>query len=192
LTSPRQGTLQRWWFTPDYDCVRLAADRLAMELVGQAVQLQTEDKVILPGGLLANKAAPNAASQQFTAGFTKKYPELAAKTPIYAQLRNLIDMSVAAAFIKKEAFYARAGWRLETWGNEQTFKVRGKPTPEKAPCVANSRWKGNRLLTPAGGGVDIQPAQAFEPSRLLKDEKGELYKAHQQAAKLPAGRWWWD
>jgi hypothetical protein len=192
LSSPRQGTLQRWWFTPNYDCVRLADDRLAMELVGQGVQLQTEDKVILPGGLLADKPKPNAASEQFTAGFTKKYAELAAKVPVFAQLRNLVDMAVAAAFIKKEDFYGKSLWRLETWSDEQAFKVRGKATPAKAPCVANSRWKGNRLLTPAGGGVDIQPALAFEPQRLLKDEKAEVYKAREQAGTLPAGRWWWD
>ncbi len=188
LSSPRQGTLQRWWFTPDYDCVRLADDRLAMELVGQAMQLQTEDKVILPGGLLANKAAPNAASQQFTAGFTKKYPELAARTPVFAQLRNLVDIAVAAAFVKKEDFYGRAGWRLETWGDEQVFKVRGKPAPAKAPCIANSRWKGNRLLTPAGGGVDIQPAQAFDPRRLIEGRKGRAVQgppASGQTARRP-------
>ncbi|MBC7851997.1 MAG: DUF1598 domain-containing protein, partial [Pirellulaceae bacterium] len=43
LDSPREATLQRWWFTPDYDCVRASEDRLAMELVGQGVKLQTED-----------------------------------------------------------------------------------------------------------------------------------------------------
>jgi hypothetical protein len=192
LTSPQQGTLQRWWFTPNYDCVRLADDRLAMELVGQGVQLQTEDKVILPGGLLADKGKANPAAEQFTSGFTKRYPELAAKVPVFAQLRNLIDMSVAAAFVKQEDLYGKAGWRMETWGDEKTFKVRGEATPAKAPCVATSRWKGNRLLTPAGGGVDIQPSMAFEPQRVLKDEKADLYKARQQAAKLPPDRWWWD
>ena len=43
LDSPREATLQRWWFTPDYDCVRASEDRLAMELVGEGVKLQTED-----------------------------------------------------------------------------------------------------------------------------------------------------
>jgi hypothetical protein len=192
LGSPLEGTLQRWWFTPNYDCVRLSDDRLAMELVGQGVQLQTEDKVILPSGELANKAKPNRASEEFTAGFTKKYPELAAKTPIFAQLRNLIDMAVAAAFLKQEDLYGKSGWAAETWGNEQTFKVQGKPSPAKAPCVANSRWKGNRLLTPAGGGVEIQPAKALVAERILRDEDSRVRKAHEKNAKLPSDRWWWD
>jgi hypothetical protein len=192
ISSPQQGTLQRWWFTPNYECIRLADDRLAMELVGQGVQLQTEDKVILPTGQLADKAKANRASEEFTAGFTKQYPQLAAKTPIFAQLRNLIDMAVAAAFIKQEDFYGKSGWAMETLGDEAVFKVGGKPSPAKAPCVANSRWKGSRLLTPAGGGVDIQPAKALEAERVLRDEDSRVSKAREQAAKLPPDRWWWD
>ena len=51
------GALQRWWFTPNYECVRVARDRLGMELVGQGVQLQSEDKVIGPDGRLLNEGA---------------------------------------------------------------------------------------------------------------------------------------
>ena len=35
VTSARNGGLQRWWFTPNYDAVRITEDRLAMQLVGQ-------------------------------------------------------------------------------------------------------------------------------------------------------------
>jgi hypothetical protein len=188
----RMGTLQRWWFTPNYECVKLSDDRLAMELEGQGVQLQTEDKVILPGGLLANAAKPNKASEQFTAGFTKRYPELAARVPVFAQLRNLIDMAVAAAFIQKENLYGKSDWRMETWSDEKTFKVRGKPTPEKAPCIANSVWKGSRLLTPAGGGVDMQPDKAFGREFVKSDQDGELSGSREKESKLPRDRWWWD
>ena len=34
IRTPRQGTLQRWWFTPNYDCVKVTKDHLAMQLVG--------------------------------------------------------------------------------------------------------------------------------------------------------------
>ena len=57
LSSAPQGTLQRWWFTPDYKCVRLAPDKLAAELVGQGVQLQAEDKLIGEDGSLAAAGA---------------------------------------------------------------------------------------------------------------------------------------
>ena len=34
--------------------------------------------------------------------FTKLYPELAARSPVYAELRNMIDLAVAAAYIQKQ------------------------------------------------------------------------------------------
>src|SRR4029079_2113716 len=34
-----RSAMQRWFFTPNYDCVRVAGDDLAMELVGQGVKL---------------------------------------------------------------------------------------------------------------------------------------------------------
>jgi hypothetical protein len=43
VQSPRMTDLQRWWFTPHYECIRVAADGQAMELVGQGVELQGED-----------------------------------------------------------------------------------------------------------------------------------------------------
>jgi len=102
LGSARHSTLQRWWFTPNYDCVKTSADGNAMGLVGQGVQLQNEDKVIGPNGKLINSAAKaDRASELFTTAFTKKYPEIAAASPVYAQMRNLIDLTVAAAYLRK-------------------------------------------------------------------------------------------
>src|SRR5262249_29658286 len=67
LNSARMSAMQRWWFTPHYDCVKVTDDRLAMELVGQGVQLQNEDMTLGPDGrLFAGGKKPNKASTQFT------------------------------------------------------------------------------------------------------------------------------
>ena len=90
--SASMGTLQRWWFTPNYSCVKTTDDRLSLELVGQGVQLLSESKLVGPDGQLAAAAAPNKASEAFAAGFTRQYPALSVVSPVYAQMRNLIDM----------------------------------------------------------------------------------------------------
>ena len=96
VTTARDSNLQRWWFTPDYDCVRVTPDRLAMELVGQAVQLQTEDKVISPDGRIVDSGAkPGKAAVLFSTSFTRQYSEIARASPVFGQLRNQIDMLVA-------------------------------------------------------------------------------------------------
>jgi hypothetical protein len=174
--------------------VKVTADRNAMELVGQGVQLQSEDKVIGPGGRLINSAArENPASDLYTTAFTKKYPEIAAASPVFAQLRNMIDLTIAAAYLRAEDYYGRAGWDAALLLDNSALPTDTVPTPTKAPCAANAFWKGSRLFSPAGGGVSIDAYQALKKSNLLPDADGRLGSQQRQTtAAAPAGRWWWD
>ncbi len=194
LKQPSQMTLQRWWFTPNYECVKVTKDRLAMELVGEGVQLLGEDKLIgADGSLAAAGPKPGKASELFTTSFTEKYGEIAAKSPVYAQMRNLIDVIIAAAFIRQEDYYGRAGWTLGVFANEDALPVETLVPPRHVDCAVNVLWKGNRLLAPAGGGVSIRPDQALEEGQLIPDADGQLAAQYGKIDLAPAkDRWWWD
>ncbi|HKD37579.1 MAG TPA: DUF1598 domain-containing protein [Pirellulales bacterium] len=193
LTAPPRNGLQRWWFTPNYDCVKVSDDRLAMELLGQGVQLQTEDKVIGPDGTLLDRSGPpNRASELFTQSFTKKYVEISERLPVYGQMRNLFDMAVAAAFMRRQDFYGRAKWQAATLRDERSLPIATLPTPKKVQCVVNAVWRGNRLLSPAGGGVSIVAEEALDDKRITKDADGKLAAREKALAAPPADAWWWD
>lgn len=164
-----------------------------MELVGQGVQRQCETNLVGADGSLAPKGAkPNKASELFTLAFTRKYPQIAAASPVYAQMRNLINLTVAAAYIRKHDFYARAGRSLGVFADEDALPVETQRTPEQAPCAVNSVWKGSRLFTPAGGGVSIRPEEVLSPQRIQSDERGLLARQYNAVEHAPADRWWWD
>ena len=42
--------MQRWWFVPDYKCVRVSEDGLAAELIGNGVKLLNEEEVVTGDG----------------------------------------------------------------------------------------------------------------------------------------------
>ena len=84
--------------------------------------------------------------------------------PVYAQLRNLIDMAIAAAFIQKHDYYGRASWKMEVFGSEEKFPVETYPEPRQVDTAVNVVWKGSTLMTPIGGGVNIQPLEALSAS----------------------------
>jgi len=192
-TSAQHGTLQRWWFTPDYDCVKVTADRQAMELVGLGVQLSSENKQVTPDGQILAAATPSRASDLFAAGFTRKYPELATKSPVYAQLRNLIDLLVAAAFIQQERYCERAGWSMPTLASDSALPVTRMRSPTHVEAAVNVAWKGSRLLAPAGGGVSISAEKALDPKRVRADQDDELAATRQRANTMSkAEHWWWD
>jgi hypothetical protein len=194
LQGASESTLQRWWFTPNYDCLKVTPDGLAMELIGEGVQLLGEDKLIgADGSLSAGGARPGKASELFTTGFTRKYPEIAEASPVYAQMRSLIDLLVAAAFLREHDYYGRAGWKLGVLGDETALPVQTYDNPKQVMCAVNSEWKGSRLFTPAGGGVSIRADQALAPERQFPDANSKLDAAYKDVGKrLPTERWWWD
>ncbi len=194
LRHPRDGTLQRWWFQPDYACLKITKDRLAVQLVGQGVQLLAEDMAIGPGGKQLNPTARvSQASRLFATAFTRKYPQIAAASPVYAQLRNGIDLLVAAALMQHEDWYGLSRWEAETFCHETRWPTETFAAPRQVACGVNAVWKGNRLLVPAGG-VSLQPHLALDPKDQRADDDGSLQEAARQVLlpEAPADRWWWD
>ena len=198
-----RNALVRWFFVPDYKCVRTTEDRLAMELVGDGVKAGRSARRRSSGSETASASKSKSkssvsASASFVNGFTKKYPELAAKSPVFAQLRNLIDMSVAAAFIQQNDYYGKAHWDMGALGSEETFPVQTFHAPLEVESAVNGVWKGNQLMTPIGGGVSVRAHQALTLDNLLPDEgnKVEKVRHHQTNLRLqrvwPTDSWWWD
>jgi hypothetical protein len=193
--SVSRNALQRWYFTPDYQCVRVSDDDHAMELVGNGVKLVGEDEVVTKDGSRRQAAGGgDRASKAFVHGFTQKYPELAERSPVYAQLRNLIDMAIAAAFLREHNYYEKADWNMVTLGDEAKLPVETYPTPVNVETAVTGVWKGNHLMTPVGGGVTIHAEEALASPNLLMDENGKLGELQQQIdlSKLAEGQWWWD
>ena len=63
--SVSRNALQRWYFTPNYDCVRVSEDELAMALEGEGVQLMSEDQFVQAsgaGGVRRRSTAPARSS----------------------------------------------------------------------------------------------------------------------------------
>ena len=189
-----RNAMERWYFVPDYECVRMGDDALSMQIVGEGVKLVGENEVVSAAGGRKSSGAVNRASSSFTKAFTKAYPELADKSPVYAQLRNCIDMAIAAAFMQQHDFYGQVGWTMDTFGDEAVYPVETYNPPQQVATAVNAIWKGRTLMTPIGGGVEIRPTEALNPSNLLEDSEGQLGDARSKVdlSTLDKDQWWWD
>jgi hypothetical protein len=197
LASPAmvaRNALQRWYFVPDYQRIKVTDDGQAAEFVGLGVKLVGEDELVSTSGGRTRTSGQSGASQRFTRGFTEKYSQLAERAPVYAQLRNCIDMLVAAAFIDKHDLYTEAGVHLGALGDESKYPVETFNAPKEVAAAVNSLWKGRRLMTPIGGGVEIRAGMAVDPSNQKADDDGAVAKARGEIdiKSLPADKWWWD
>ena len=201
LLKNAPNTMQRWWFSPEYECIKVTEDRLALQLFGDGVRLLTEDYQLTKDGRLEAidksteeekekrvRKKAKTPSELFSQAFTKKYEKIAEASPVFAQLRNAVDLLVIATYFKKESIFEKANWKPTLLLDEEAMPVEIMPAIKKAPCAANAFWKGSRLLAPAGGGVSIKPSLAFE--KVKADDSGSLKRARE--AVKPAEEWWWN
>ena len=165
-----------------------------MQLVGNGVKLVGEDEAINGNGNRKRTGRSNGASQAYCNSFTKMYPKLAEVAPLWGELRNLIDISVSAAFIQKMDFYKKSGWDLGVFGDESKYPVETLDAPKEVAPVTNALWKGNYFMAPIAGGVNIQPRVALNSDRMQVEEKGEITKLKNEIKldNLAEGQWWWD
>ncbi|PHS16444.1 MAG: hypothetical protein COA78_03705 [Blastopirellula sp.] len=196
-TSPgsvSRNAMQRWYFTPNYDCVKVSEDSLAMQLIGDGVKLVGENEMVTQAGGRVQSNTTSRASRLFTTAFTKKYGELSKYTPVYAQMRNLIDMLIVSAYIHEQDMYAQSDWDLGIFADEEGYPVENFVAPERVETAVNAVWKGRTLMTPIGGGVSIRPKEALSSDNITVEEDGKLAETHQGVSldKLAPGQWWWD
>ncbi len=187
-------SLQRWYFRPNYDYVKVSDDEMAMQLDGGGVELVGENELVSADGKRRGNGKGSRASRTFCSSFTKMYDQLSKQMPVYAELRNIIDMTVAAAFIHEMDFYGEADWNMNYFGNESSYPVERFNAPTKVAPAINAVWKKGLLLTPIGGGVNIQPRVALSSDRIKSDDTGSIMKTKKaiDTASLRSNQWWWD
>jgi hypothetical protein len=188
------NSLQRWFFRPNYDYVKVSPDENAMQLDGGGVELVGEDEIVSANGNRTVTGKASRASRAFSQSFTKMYDALSQRMPIYAELRNVIDLSVAAAFIHEMDFYGQAQWTMEFFGNESNYPVERYNAPTRVSPAINAVWKNQQLMTPIGGGVNIQPRIALSSDYMKTDESGSIEKTRNSinVSNLKSDQWWWD
>ena len=125
-------------------CIR---DRRGVQLVG-------ENERVAGGKRTATKRV-NKASQAFCKEFTDKFGLISQRVRIYAELRQLIDVAIAAAYIQEQDFCGQAGWAMDVLMDESQVAVETYTVPEQVETAVNAIWRGNTLMTPLGGGVHI-------------------------------------
>ncbi len=188
-----RNAMQRWFFTPDYERLKVSDDGLAVEIIGEGVRLIGEDEMVSQDGTRRQVGATNRASQGFVKAFTKSYSRLAEKSPVYAQLRNCIDLAIVAALMSEKEYYTKTGWKMDLFGDESQYPIQTYNAPKQVAAAVNSIWKGSTLMTPIGGGVQIRPTDALKSVNLTSDESGELAQVHGTVhEESQENRWWWD
>jgi hypothetical protein len=193
--SPPPMDVLRWWFVMNYESVLADADRRAFELRGQGVRVLSENELLNAKGERIHTGKSDVLNQEFTGKFTQHFEQLAAKYPIYAELRNIFDLTLVGAVCRAEDLPNKVGWGAVCFRDPQQYSVELGVAPTTVETVANHRVI-NRVHIVAGvsGGVDANPRPLVTGDAIRTDRTGQLNSHHHRAEPptLAADQWWWD
>ncbi|QDT35890.1 DUF1598 domain-containing protein [Stratiformator vulcanicus] len=183
----------RWWLTVNYDSVMHDAGRSVFEFVGSAVRCQSEDEFIAEDGSRIHTGQAGEYNRAFAERFTALYDALSAEEPVFADLRNIFDLSIASAVIEREGLADRAAWDRGVFANGGAYEPLTYASPKTVPSAVNHRvYPGGEVVVQAAGGVQGDVTKILADSSIMQ-ESGRLATIPQAAADdAPAERWWWD
>ena len=183
---PSAELTPRWWLAADYQPLLTDGEGMAWEL-RPGVKCQTEDEARGADGSVRGTGRTNALAKRWADGLTARYNELCAKDEIFADLRNCIDLAVAAALITKENLAQKAGLDLSIFTDGKQLMADSLPTPKSVRTEVSLAKKQRDWLITASGGVQFSGWQLAE-----KRENSDKLAPVRDGAASMAPSWWWD
>jgi len=184
-----KNAMPRWWMAAHYEPLLKDEDGLAWQLRGAGVQTLAEDGVQgNKGRVIAVRHSDGSLSKKWADLMTAKYAGLAAKLPIFAELRNCMDLAVVAALLVKEDLPARSGCDLGLLLDGKQLPVAEQHAPRTIDSRASLVRKGRQTIISVSGGVEVDPWAVLERTQV----ESALAATRTTSASAKPDRWWWD
>jgi uncharacterized protein DUF1598 len=193
--QPPPMNVLRWWFTLNYDALAATDRRDAFELRGPGVAVLSENELINARGERAHTGDSDAPTRQFAETFTSQFEKLAAKYPIYAELRNVFDLALIGAVIQSHDLPGQVGWHMTYFGPNGDYQPQLGAAPTEVESVMNHRVIGGKHVVAAiSGGVRVDARSVATPGAIKADTDGRMAndRSGAQPQQLQRRTWWWD
>ncbi|MEX0586269.1 MAG: DUF1598 domain-containing protein [Pirellulales bacterium] len=184
--NPSASLTPRWWIEPDYKPLLTDDKGFSWEL-RPGIKVMSEDEQRGEDGAVRGSGKTNPLAKKWADTMTARYNDLAAKDTIFTDLRNCIDLSVAAALLVKEKLAEKAGLDLSTFADGKTVMTNSWPTPKHIATEVSAFPKGREWVITASGGVQFS-ALELASKRETTDSIGPA----RTAAEATGKNWWWD
>jgi hypothetical protein len=193
--APPPMSVLRWWFTLNYQALKATPDRDGFEIRGSGVQVLSENEFLTQRGDRVHTGKSDELTAKFADSFTKHFETLAAKYPVYADMRNIFDLALVAALVKSHDLAGQADWHLTHFGPAGEYQVELGIAPARVESVINHRViNGKHVVAGVSGGVTVDPRKLASREAVEVVKSGEVseYRQNSAPASLPRHAWWWD
>lgn len=172
----------RFWLAPEYSTVTYDSKKLIWKLGTVKVNALTEDEYIdTRNGARSSSGRTDATAVAWCKKMNDNYNELAKIDPVFAELKNVMELAMAVALIRSENLLDKAKCKLSLFDDDITMKMPSYPVPK----YVQSESTMTRTVV-ACGGVEINPFTPLEKSTL--DNKIDAER--EKVAKWNSETWW--
>ena len=186
--NSRKVEMPRWWMAPHYEPMLKDADGLSWQIRGQGVMCMTEEEVLTASGEKQKTGRTGTPAHRWAEMMTAKFSELAAKEPVFAELRNCIDLAIVGALIAQEDLRTRAGLPMKLLLDDGRLMTDSYNPPKQVSSQASVLKKGRNWLISTSGGVQFQPWELIQEPQQSTD----LGTVRSKVEAAQAKHWWWN
>jgi hypothetical protein len=183
-----KSAMPRWWMAPHYDPLLRDAEGLTWQLRGNGVQTLTEDGYLGAAGTVVNTGKEDPLAKKWADAMTSRYDALAKALPVFAELRNCMDLAVIAALLVKENLPAKSGCDLALLLDEQRLAIADYNVPKTVDSKASLIRKGSDWILSLSGGVQVDSWSVLNHV----ETSDTLTTTRRDANPTKPERWWWD
>jgi hypothetical protein len=176
----------RWWMECEYESLTRNEDGTVWKLTGQGVKTMTEQDLIAADGTASGSKNVNKLAEKWATNMTDKFEELAKEMPVFGDLQNLMDLTVASTLIVQEQLENRSGLELVVLRDQQALSTPVFDAPQTIhPECSFIKGRGGKWVVTASGGVSIN---AFQ---IVHDQTVDS-SLTEKFASTRSDSWWWN
>jgi hypothetical protein len=149
------GTMSpRFWMECNYEPVAKSEDGTVWKISGPGVKTLTDEQYFSRDGERKAANKKNVFAEKWAAMMTERYEELATAEPAFAELRNIMDLSVVAAIIRKHDLMGAANTELPCiLGQMASLEIPEYTAPKTVPSQCSFIRATSAWIVTASGGV---------------------------------------
>ena len=186
----------RWWFNSNFEGIAVNADQTVYELLGEAVKVSSENELLDTMGGRVHTGSSHPVNQQFAAEFTKHFDQLAEQYPVYARMRGIFELAVAAAIIVEDDLTSRVGWQPTLLTHDDGYLSPPiNPATEVDSIVGHRVFNQTQIVAGVSGGVSFEPRKVIEQRHSIGKPDYAVQQAHDLARPIqprgPNEPWRW-
>ena len=179
----------RFWMECHYEPVAKDEQGHVWQIRGQGVRTLTEESKFDQNGKKSQTGTQNRFAKKWADGMTERFEELSKAEPAFRELRNMMDLSVAAAIIRREGLADKVGMAIPSilGLTEASVSTPSYSVPKTVPAECSFVRISQSWLVSASGGVQVDSWSVAE-----KTEAANLGEVAKVATNRTSDVWWWN